>query len=404
MASKPRGTRLRGDRDDNVALCSMKRTLLAVALLLAAALTSGATRCRAGEGPRITQLAALAGGQVLVLTTEKGGVYLAQGQGWRRAPGAPGLYVHRAAASPGGRVHLATSQGLYVFRDGVWDKGAEGAFAGFFPDADGGQALLHFWGLGLHILDARGMTQESLQLLREAGARIEALAREEEELRRQMALLPRGDAATLDEKRAVMRVYQQWQDVQRRLEEAAGQARAGEPRPIMEGLPEDAFVSGAARHGDGWIVGVFGHGTFGLAPDRKRWEPLAQGLPGPWVLTVEAAPWGAVYAGLYGAGLYVLAPGAEVWERVAGVPEDSTVQGVAFGPDGQVLAGTREHGVFYSPDRGRTWPDPGGRPGGNVPGVAFGDDGSLWAGLWEGGLVVSTDDGATWRPCERLDN
>jgi hypothetical protein len=68
----------------------MKRTLLAVVLLLAAALASGATRCRAGEGPRITQLAALDGGQVLVLTTEKGGVYFAQGQGWRRAGGAPG--------------------------------------------------------------------------------------------------------------------------------------------------------------------------------------------------------------------------------------------------------------------------------------------------------------------------
>ncbi|GAB6112105.1 WD40/YVTN/BNR-like repeat-containing protein [Desulfomicrobium salsuginis] len=372
-------------------------------LLLAAFLASGATRCSAGEGPRITQLAALEGGQVLVLTTEKGGVYLAQRQGWRRADGAPELYVHRAAASRGGRVYLATSQGLYVFRNGVWDKAAEGAFAGFFPGADGGQALLHFWGLGLHILDARGMTQESLQLLREASAREEALVREEEDLRRQMALLPRGDAATLDEKRAVMRVYQQWQDVQRRLEEAAGQARAGEPRPVTEGLPEDAYVSGAARYGDGWVVGVFGHGTFGLSADRRRWEPLGHGLPGPWVLAVEAAPWGGVYAGLYGAGLHVLAPGATVWERVAGVPDDSTVQGVSFGRAGQVLVATREHGVLFSPDGGRTWPAPGGRPEGNVQGVAVGEDGSLWAGLWEGGLLVSTDDGATWRPCERLE-
>ncbi len=387
-----------------MALCTMKRTLLAVVLLLAAALASGATRCRAGEGPRITQLAALDGGQVLVLTTEKGGVYFAQGQGWRRAGGAPELYVHRAVASTGGRVHLATSQGLYVFRNGVWDKAAEGAFAGFFPDADGAQALLHFWGLGLYILDARGMTQESLHLLREASAREEALVREEEDLRRQMALLPRGDAATLDEKRAVMRVYQQWQDVQRRLQEAAGQARAGEPRPVMDGLPEDAFVSGATRHGDGWVVGVFGHGTFGLDPERRRWEPLGRGLPGPWVLTVESEPRGAVYAGLYGAGLHVLAPGAAVWDRVSGVPEDSTVQGVALGRDGQVLVATREHGVFYSPDSGRTWPNQGGLPGGNVQGVAIGDDGSLWAGLWEGGLLVSSDGGATWRPCERLEH
>ena len=378
--------------------------MFAALLLLAVVLTVDAVKCHAGEGPNITQLAALDGGRILVLTTEKGGVYLARDQSWRHADGAPELYVHRVAASRGGRVHLATSQGLYVFRNGVWDKAAEGAFAGFFPDADEAQALLHFWGLGLHILDARGMTQESLQRLREASAREEALVREEEALRLQMAQLPRGDAATLDEKRAVMRVYQQWQDVQRRLEEAAGQARAGDPRPIMEGLPEDAFVSGAARHGDGWIVGVFGHGTLGLAPDRRRWEPLAHGLPGPWVLTVEAAPWGAVYAGLYGAGLHVLAPGAAVWERVAGVPEDGTVQGVAFGRAGQVLVATREYGVFNSPDSGRTWPNSGSRPDGNVQGVAVGDDGSLWAGLWEGGLFVSTDDGATWRPCERLDN
>lgn len=386
-----------------MALCTMKRTLLAGLLLVAGVLTSGVTECRAGEGPRITQLAALDGGRVLVLTTEKGGVYLAQGQGWRRAGGAPELFVHRAAASRGGRVHLATSQGLYVFRDGVWDKAAAGAFAGFFPDADGAQALLHFWGLGLHILDARGMTQESLQLLREASAREEALVREEEELRRQMALLPRGDAATLDEKRAVMRVYQQWQDVQRRLEEAAGQARAGEPRPVMEGLPDGAFVSGAARRGDGWVAGVFGHGTFALSADRRRWEPLGHGLPGPWVLAVEAAPWGAVYAGLYGAGLHVLAPGATVWERVDGVPGDSTVQGVSFGRDGQVLVATREHGALFSPDGGRTWLDPGDGPEGNVQGVAVGDDGSLWAGLWQGRLFVSTDDGATWRPCERIE-
>jgi hypothetical protein len=347
--------------------------------------------------PKIQQLLALPGGRTLVLTTEKGGLYLSDsgGGGWRKAEGVPEVFVNRASLAPGGGVYLATSEGLYTFSKGNWRKSAEGAFSGIFFNDDGSAAMLRYWGRGLHFLDAGGMTADSLQAMQDAAARHAAMTAEEEELKRQMARLPRGDAATLEEKRAVMRVYAQWQDLEKRKEEAARQADAGLPVRVMGGLPQGASVVGVIPWEGGWLAGVFGHGAFGLVDGSRAWSPRHEGLPGPWVLTLEASPWGQAFAGFFGAGLLALDPGSTVWTRVEGVPADCSVQAVSFGPGGQVLAGTRERGVLYSPDRGRTW-TPG--PGGNVQGVAVGADGSLWAGLWEGGLRVSTDGGASWKP------
>lgn len=347
--------------------------------------------------PKIRQLLALPGGRTLVLTTEKGGLYLSDssGGGWRKAEGVPEAFVHSATLAPGGRVYLATSEGLYTFTKGKWQKSTEGAFSGIFFNVDGSAAILRYWGMGLHFLDARGMTAESLRAMQDAAARRSALAAEEEELKRQMMELPTGDAATLEEKRTVMRVYSQWQDMEKRKEENARQAEAGMPVRVMGGLPEGASVVGAIPWRGGWLAGVFGRGAFSLADGLRQWSPRQDGLPGPWILTLEVSPWGQAFAGFFGAGLLSLDPGSTAWKRVDGVPADCSVQAVSFGADGQVLVATRERGVLFSPDRGQTW-TPG--PGGNMQGVAVGTDGSLWAGLWEGGLRVSTDGGASWKP------
>lgn len=372
-------------------------------VLLAAVLALARTDARAqadaparDDIPKIQQLLALPGGRTLVLTTEKAGLYLSDsgGGGWRKAEGVPEVFVHRVSLAPGGGVYLATSEGLYTFSKGKWRKSSEGAFSGIFFNGDGSAAMLRYWGRGLYFLDAGGMTAESLQAMRDAAARRSAMAAEEEELKRQMQELPRGDAATLEEKRAVMRVYAQWQDLEKRKEEAARQAEAGLPVQVMGGLPEGASVVGAIPWEGGWLAGVFGHGAFGLADGSRQWSPRQDGLPGPWVLTVEASPWGQAFAGFFGAGLLTLEPGSTAWKRVDGVPADCSVQAISFGTDGRVLVATRERGVLFSPDRGRTWTT---GPGGNVQGVAVGADGSLWAGLWEGGLRVSADGGASWK-------
>ena len=375
-------------------------------VLLAAVLALARTDARAqdepaarDDGTNIRQLLALPGGRVLVVTTEKGGLYLSDsgGGGWRKAEGAPEVFVNRATLAPGGRVYLATSEGLYVFRKGAWNKAVEGALADIFFNGDGSSAMLRYWGRGLHFLSAEGMSAESLQTMRDAAASQVAMASRAEELKRQMARLPRGDDATLEEKRAVLRVYTQWQDLEKRREEAARQVEAGMPVRVMGGLPEGASVVGAIPWEGGWMAGVFGHGAFSLADGARQWSPRQDGLPGPWLLTLEASPWGQAFAGFFGAGLLALDPGSTAWKRVDGVPADCTVQAVSFGEDGRVLVATREHGALFSPDRGRTW-TPG--PDGNVQGVAVGADGSLWAGFWDGGMAVSTDGGRTWRRCE----
>ena len=373
-------------------------------VLLTAVLTLTRTDVRAQDDaparddvPKIHQLLALSGGRILVLTTEKGGLYLSDsgGRGWRKAEGVPEVFVNRVSLAPGGRVYLATSEGLYTFSKGKWQKSTEGAFSGIFFNGDGSAAMLRYWGRGLHFLDARGMTAESLQAMQDAAARQAAMVSEEEELKRQMARLPRGDNATLDEKRAVMRVYTQWQDLEKRKEEAARETEAGMPVQVMGGLPEGAFVAGVIPWEGGWLAGVFGHGAFSLADGSRAWSSRQNGLPGPWVLTLEASPWGQAFAGFFGAGLMSLDPGSTAWKRVDGVPADCSVQAISFGSEGRVLVATRERGVLVSLDRGQTW---AAGPGGNVQGVAVGTDGSLWAGLWEGGLRVSADGGVSWEP------
>lgn len=373
-------------------------------VLLAAVLVLIRTEARAqadapaqDDIPKIRQLLALPGGRTLVLTTEKGGLYLSDSGGgeWRKAEGVPEAFVHSATLAPGGRVYLATSEGLYAFTKGKWQKFMEGAFSGIFFNVDGSAAMLRYWGMGLHFLDARGMTGESLRAMQDVAARRAALSAEEEELKRQMMELPTGDAATPEEKRAVMRVYSQWQDLEKRKEENVRQAEEGMPVRVMDGLPEGASVVGTIPWEGGWLTGIFGHGVFSLADGARQWTSRQEGLSSPWVLTLEASPWGQAFAGFFGAGLLSLDPGTTVWKRVEGVPADCSIQAISFGTDGQVLVATREHGVLFSPDRGRTWTT---GSGGNVQGVAVGTDGSLWAGLWEGGLRVSTDGGASWKP------
>jgi hypothetical protein len=372
--------------------------LLAVVLFLARTdARADASAAAPDDIPKIQQLLALPGGRTLVLTTEKGGLYLSDsgGGGWRKAEGVPEVFVHRASLAPGGRVYLATSEGLYTFSKGKWQKSAEGALSGIFFNGDGSAAMLRHWGRGLSFLDARGMTAESLKAMQDAAARRAAMAAEEEALKRQMQELPRGDNATLEEKREVMRVYTRWQDLEKRKAEAASLAEAGMPVQVMDGLPEGSSVVGAIPWEGGWLAGVFGYGAFSLTDGSHQWSPRQDGLPGPWILTLEASPWGQAFTGFFGAGLLSLDPGSTAWKRVDGVPADCSVQAVSFGADGRVLVATRERGVLFSSDRGRTW-TPG--PDGNAQGVAVGSDGSLWAGLWEGGLRVSTDGGASWKP------
>lgn len=140
----------------------MNKAFLAVLVLLAAVLFLAEARAQDEPGarddiPNIQQLLALPGGRVLVVTTEKGGLYLSDraGGGWRKAEGAPEVFVNSATLAPGGRVYLATSEGLYVFRKGAWSKAVEGALADIFFNGDGSAAMLRHWGGGLHFLDAR---------------------------------------------------------------------------------------------------------------------------------------------------------------------------------------------------------------------------------------------------------
>ena len=373
-------------------------------VLLAAVLALARADARAQDGPaarddvpNIRQLLALPGGRVLVVTTEKGGLYLSDsgGGGWRKAEGAPEVFVNRATLAPGGRVYLATSEGLYVFRKGAWNKAVEGALADIFFNGDGSSAMLRYWGRGLHFLSAEGMSAESLQDMRDAAGREAALSAEEAELQREMKRLQRGNEATEEEKFALRDVYAQWLELQRRKEQAHGEARAAMPERVMGGLPEGVSVVGAIPWEGGWLTGVFGHGVLGLAEGERQWSPRQDGLPGPWVLCLELSPSGQAFAGFFGAGLFSLEPGSSSWTRVDGVPADCSVQAVSFGAKGRILAATRERGALYSPDFGKTWAE---GPGGNVQGVAVGTDGSLWAGLWEEGLRVSFDDGATWKP------
>jgi len=141
--------------------------------VLTAAFVLGRSDCHAQEGgagaarddiPKVQQLLALPEGRTLVLTTEQGGLYLSDrgGGGWRKADGVPEVFVTRVSLAPGGRVYLATSEGLYTFSKGKWQKSTEGAFSGIFFNGDGSTAMLRYWGRGLHFLDARGMTTEVL--------------------------------------------------------------------------------------------------------------------------------------------------------------------------------------------------------------------------------------------------
>lgn len=116
--------------------------------------------------------------------------------------------------------------------------------------------------------------------MRDAAASQVAMASRAEELKRQMARLPRGDDATLEEKCAVLRVYTQWQDLEKRREEAARQVEAGMPVRVMGGLPEGPSVVGAIPWKGGWMAGVFGHGAFSLADGARQWSPGRTACPG----------------------------------------------------------------------------------------------------------------------------
>jgi photosystem II stability/assembly factor-like uncharacterized protein len=381
---------------------TMKASVSALLVLCAVLLSLGVSAVRAqADGPvsddipRITQLLTLPGGRLLVVTTEKGGLYLSGGDRgrWHKAEGIPDLYIHRATRDHEGHVCLATSDGLYSLQKGKWEKIAQGAIADLYVQDGGTELMLRYWGKGLHRLDARSMTGASLQAMQDAAARVDSLAAAEEGVRQEMQQLSRGAAASIEEKRKIQELYVRWQNLKKNKEDAIRRKEAAMPVRVMAGLPDGASVVGVIPWQGGWLAGVFGRGMYRLISGSERWQPLQDG-PSAWVLTLNVSPWGQVYAGFFGAGLFVLSADT-TWKRVDGVPTDCSVQDVAFGSKEQILVATREQGTLFSQDRGRTWKS---GPGGNVQGVAIGSDGRLWAGLWEGGLSVSNDDGATWRP------
>ncbi len=347
----------------------MQARLAFMAVLAACAVSAaGALAAQENEAcadiPHILQVEALADGGLLVLTTEKGGLYLGArgGRDWRRSDGLADVFIHRAAVHPDGSLYLATSEGLFrsPTGNGGWERVLPGALALIEIEADGSRALAKVWGKGVFVLQ-----------LREAGPDSVAEA---------------GEAAGRERS-----------------------ARGTEGVPIDQTL-RDSLLPGRGRLADRpvlcaamtaagiWLAGTFSSGVVAARPEGTDWEPCSAGLPGAPVLSLAAAPWETVYAGTYGAGLFARNPGDGAWSPAGPLPEGACVEDLAFGPGGEIAAATRGHGVFFSPDRGRTWrPTADIVPGASVSGVAVDRDGLLWAGLWDRGLHVSADRGASWR-------
>ena len=352
------------------------------------------------DAPRTMQLVALPDGELLALTTEKGGLYMSEGGGrkWKRVSGAPDDFIHHVAVLPDGSIHLATPEGLLRLEDhgGQWAQVLRGSVASMHVSPDGGSVLLKAWGRGVFVQSARGVTPDVARRATEAAERSQALQAQEEELVRRMGEKNGGDNATPEELQDRMRTYLEWQETQERIKAAEQATRQSFPS-IPGGLADMSVTSASMAPDGAWLAGTFGFGVHRFSALGGTWEPFSQGLASRLVLTMRTAPWGTVYAGTYGAGIFALHPGKAAWESVDPVFSGTIVQDMAFGVDGQCVAATRGHGLIVSHDQGNTWlARIDALPGMTAQSVAVAGDGSLWAGTWDKGLYVSSDMGASW--------
>lgn len=333
------------------------RAFLSIFAWVCIATMSGPGICPAADAeisadvPRTMQLVVLPGGELLALTTEKGGLYMSEagGRKWKRVPGTPDAFIHHVAVLPDGSIHLATPEGLLRLRDhgGAWEQVLPGSMARMHVSPDGSEVLLKAWGKGVSVRSARDLSPDA------------------------------DRSSTQDDDRA--------QAPQQSL-------------PATPGGLTDMPVMSAAMAPDGaWLAGTSGFGVHRFGAEGGVWEPFSTGLASRWVVTMATAPWGTVYAGTYGAGIYALHRGKTVWEPVDPVFSGTTVQDIAFGPAGQCVAATRGHGLIVSLDQGQTWSERiDALPGMSVQSVAVAGDGSLWAATWDKGLYVSSDMGVSW--------
>jgi ligand-binding sensor domain-containing protein len=367
---------------------------------------SGPETCPAADAeisadvPRTMQLVTLPDGELLALTTEKGGLYMSEagGRKWKRVSGTPDVFIHHVAVLPDGSIHLATAEGLLRLKDhgGEWEQVLQGSMARMHVSPDGSGVLLKAWGKGVTAQSATELSPDAVRRATEAADRKQALQAQEGELVRRMGEKSGGDNATLDEQRQRARTYGQWQELQGQIQAAEADMR--QPFPATPGGLADMPVTSASMAPDGaWLAGTFGFGIHRFSAAGGAWEPFSSGLASRWVLTMATAPWGTVYAGTYGAGIFALHPAKTAWEPVDPVFSGTTVQDIAFGTSGQCVAATRGHGLIVSLDQGNTWSERiDALPGMSVQSVAVAGDGSLWAGTWDKGLYVSSDMGASW--------
>lgn len=377
------------------------RTLLALGWLCAAVLTGHDVLAAARiDAPPIMQLVSLPDGEILALTTEKGGLYMSEagGRKWKRVSGVPDVFIHHVAVLPDGSIHLATADGLLRLKDhgGQWEQVLQGSMARMHVSPDGSGVLLKAWGKGVLAQQAVELSPDAVRRVAEAAGRKQALQAQEGELLRRMGEKSDGANATVDELRERARAYGQWQELQGQIQAAEEDMR--QPFPATPGGLADMPVTSASMAPDGtWLAGTSGFGIHRLSAAGGSWEAFSSGLASRWVLTMATAPWGTVYAGTYGAGIFALHPGKSAWQQVDPAFSGTTLQDIAFGAAGQCVAATRGHGLIVSLDQGRTWSGMTDvLPGISVQSVAVGRDGTLWAGTWDKGLHVSTDMGASW--------
>lgn len=358
---------------------------------------------KTGDAPHITQLLALADGRVIVVTVEKGGLYLAtpERKKLQRLLRTPETRIHQATQDANGALYLATDAGIYRADqpEGAWEQVGRDAVAWLAFSADGAQSRVKRWGEGLFAAPSAYLSVEKVQEIKAVVAQRQTLREQVGQLRGELHRkigAARTTEKTPEETRASLEKFAQL----RKLEEQADNLNVeGGWQKISAGLPKAPVQTLAILPDGEEFAGWFGGGVYRSRNAGADWEAASTGLVSPWVLTLAASPRGDLYAGTFGAGLFRWRADVHEWTLADAIFAGAVIQDLAFGANGQILAGSRERGLFLSLDEGKTWRKPDGvaLPGSHVQGVAVGANGAFWVSVWGRGLSISTDQGVSWR-------
>jgi ligand-binding sensor domain-containing protein len=283
----------------------------------------------------IIQIYSSPSGAVVVLTEEKGGLFLSSptGGSWRQGADLPDTSLYSITADTEGHLLLTTAAGVFRSSDegATWRPSARSHVAFVQLSPRGSIYLAKIWGRGLFI----------------------------------------GEAAHVD------------------LHESAMKRITALPSAPVQcvafGGPHQIFA------------GFFGQGVYVSNTGGRYWEQENTGLSDRKVLTLDTSPTGAVFAGTYGGGLAVWSRKHESWAKVDTGLKGGIIQCMAFGPEGSIFAGSWHQGGVVSRDNGLSWQRLTDLPtGADIRALAVGLNGRVYAGTQQG-LWVSNDRGNTWK-------